>query len=154
MLVLYQSCDVGTYQDGSQKYSFVCTHHDCLQQDGSVFMLQYTLSASLMFEWCRTAVFHTRTEVCFKSCNFFTSIHGSQSELHKVISSYEHYFKISSLNISSAFDNENSMYRIAVTLDVKIVWFGCPGLFVSTNGIKIQFLGVVGFKSSTLTVYC
>ena len=27
-------------------------------------------------------------------------------------------------------------------------------LFVSTNGIKMQFLGVVGFKSSTLTVYC
>ena len=26
-------------------------------------------------------------------------------------------------------------------------------LFVSTNGIKIQFLGVVGFNSSTLTVY-
>ena len=27
-------------------------------------------------------------------------------------------------------------------------------LFVSGNGIKIQFLGVVGSKSSTLTVYC
>ena len=27
-------------------------------------------------------------------------------------------------------------------------------LFVSRNGIKVQFLGVVGFKSSTLTVYC
>ena len=27
-------------------------------------------------------------------------------------------------------------------------------LFVSRNGIKMQFLGVVGFKSSTLTVYC
>ena len=27
-------------------------------------------------------------------------------------------------------------------------------LFVSINGIKIQFFGVVGFKSSTLTVYC
>ena len=26
-------------------------------------------------------------------------------------------------------------------------------LFVSRNGIKMQFLGVVGFKSSTLTVY-
>ena len=27
-------------------------------------------------------------------------------------------------------------------------------LFVSRNGIKMQFLSVVGFKSSTLTVYC
>ena len=27
-------------------------------------------------------------------------------------------------------------------------------LFVSRNGIKVQILGVVGFKSSTLTVYC
>ena len=27
-------------------------------------------------------------------------------------------------------------------------------LLVSRNGIKMQFLGVVGFKSSTLTVYC
>ena len=27
-------------------------------------------------------------------------------------------------------------------------------LFLSRNGIKMQFLGVVGFKSSTLTVYC
>ena len=27
-------------------------------------------------------------------------------------------------------------------------------LFVSRNGLKMQFLGVVGFKSSTLTVYC
>ena len=27
-------------------------------------------------------------------------------------------------------------------------------LFVSTNGIKMQILGVVGFKSSTLTDYC
>ena len=27
-------------------------------------------------------------------------------------------------------------------------------LFVSRNGIKIQFLVVIGFKSSTLTVYC
>ena len=27
-------------------------------------------------------------------------------------------------------------------------------LFVSTNGIKMQILGLVGFKSSTLTVYC
>ena len=27
-------------------------------------------------------------------------------------------------------------------------------LFVSRNGIKMQFLGVFGFKSSTLTVYC
>ena len=151
MLVLYQSCDVGTYQDGSQKYSFVCTHHDCLQQDGSVFMLQYTLSASLMFEWCRTAVFHTRTEVCFKSCIFFTSIHGSQSELHKVISSYEHYFKISSLNISSAFYNENSMYRIAVTLDVKIVWFGCQGAFCVNKWHKNTIFGCSWFQKLLFT---
>ena len=27
-------------------------------------------------------------------------------------------------------------------------------LFMSRNGIKMQFLGVVGFKSLTLTVYC
>ena len=27
-------------------------------------------------------------------------------------------------------------------------------LFVSTNGIKMQYLGVFSFKSSTLTVYC
>ena len=27
-------------------------------------------------------------------------------------------------------------------------------LFVSTNDIKMQILGLVGFKSSTLTVYC
>ena len=27
-------------------------------------------------------------------------------------------------------------------------------LFVSRNGIKMQFLGVVGLESSTLTVYC
>ena len=27
-------------------------------------------------------------------------------------------------------------------------------LFVSRNGMKMQFLGIVGFKSSTLTVYC
>ena len=27
-------------------------------------------------------------------------------------------------------------------------------LFVPKNGIKMQFLGVVGFKSSTLTVHC
>ena len=38
-------------------------------------------------------------------------------------------------------------FRIALTLDVKIVWF------VSINGIEMQFFGVVGFKSSTLTVY-
>ena len=30
-----------------------------------------------------------------------------------------------------------------------VIW-----LFVSRNGIKMQFLGVVGFKSSTLTDYC
>ena len=45
-------------------------------------------------------------------------------------------------------------FRIAVTLDVKMYGLVVRGLFVSTNGIKMQFLVVVGFKSSTLTVYC
>ena len=57
-------------------------------------------------EWCHTAVCHTRTEVSFKACIFITSIHGSQTKLHKVISSYQHYSKISILNICSALDNK------------------------------------------------
>ena len=43
------------------------------------------------------------------------------------------------------------MYR---TLDVKIVWFGRQVAVCDQNGIQMEFLGVVGFKSSTLTVYC
>ena len=36
----------------------------------------------------------------------------------------------------------------------KIYGFVVLWLFVSRNGIKMHFFGVVGFKSSTLTVYC
>ena len=36
----------------------------------------------------------------------------------------------------------------------KNLWLVVRGLFVPRNGIKMQFLGVVGFKSSTMTAYC
>ena len=42
-------------------------------------------------------------------------------------------------------------FRIALTLDVKTVWFGRQ---VALCVQKMQYLVVVGFKSSTLTVYC
>ena len=45
-------------------------------------------------------------------------------------------------------------FEIALTLDVKIVGFGRQVAVCARNGIKMQFLGVVGFKSLTLTVYC
>ena len=45
-------------------------------------------------------------------------------------------------------------FRIALTLDVKIVWFGWQVAVCVQKRHKMQFLVVVGFKSSTLTVYC
>ena len=45
-------------------------------------------------------------------------------------------------------------FRIAWTLDVNILWFVCQVAVCVQKGPKMQFLGVVGFKSSTLTVYC
>ena len=45
-------------------------------------------------------------------------------------------------------------FRMCLTLDVKIVWFGGQVVAVCVNKRhKMQVLGVVGFKSSTLTVY-
>ena len=43
-------------------------------------------------------------------------------------------------------------FRIAWTLDVKIVWFCCQVAVCVKKWHKMQFLCVVGFKSSTLTV--
>ena len=43
-------------------------------------------------------------------------------------------------------------FRTALTLDVKLCSLAVRWLFVSTNSIKGQFLGVVGCKSPTLTV--
>ena len=43
-------------------------------------------------------------------------------------------------------------FRIALTLDFKLYGLVDQWLFVSRNGIKMQFLGIVSFKS--LTVYC
>ena len=37
-------------------------------------------------------------------------------------------------------------FRIALTLDLNIVWFGRQRLFVSTNVIRMQYLGVVHLK--------
>ena len=45
-------------------------------------------------------------------------------------------------------------FRITLTLDVTIVWFGCQLTVCVQKRHKNAIFGVVGFKSSTLTVYC
>ena len=45
-------------------------------------------------------------------------------------------------------------FRITLTLDLKIVWFGRQVTFCVLKRHKNAILGVVGFKSWTLTVYC
>ena len=45
-------------------------------------------------------------------------------------------------------------FRIALTLNVKIVWFAHQVAVCAQKRHKMQFFGVVGFKSSTLTVNC
>ena len=45
-------------------------------------------------------------------------------------------------------------FRIALTFHFKIVWFGRQVAVCVQKRHKMQFLGVVGFKSSTLTAYC
>ena len=44
-------------------------------------------------------------------------------------------------------------FRIALTLDVKIGWFGHQVAVCINKRQKMQIVGVVGFKSSTLTDY-
>ena len=45
-------------------------------------------------------------------------------------------------------------FRIALKLDVKISWFGRQVAVCVNKRHKNAYLGVVGFKSSTLTEYC
>ena len=45
-------------------------------------------------------------------------------------------------------------FRIALTLDVKIVWFGRQFAVCVKKWHKMHFWGVVSFKSTILTAYC
>ena len=45
-------------------------------------------------------------------------------------------------------------FIISLTLEVQIVWFCCQKTICVTKQQKMQFFGIVNFKSSTLAVHC